>query len=156
MCRTLLAASLLLMATISLAQPPGSPAGRWKTIDDATGHAKAIVTLSEQNGVLSGTIEQVIESDQGPNPLCLKCEGELKNKPLTGLRFLWEMRPNSVPPSAANPNTTQWSGGQILDPKSGKVYRCTLTLADGGQTLKVRGYLGTPMLGRTQVWQRLK
>jgi uncharacterized protein (DUF2147 family) len=135
-------ASILLMAQ----SPASSPVGRWKTIDDATGHAKAIVVLSEQNGVLTGSIEKVLETEQpGPNPVCLKCEGDLKNRPLAGLRILWEMRQDDG----------QWSGGQILDPKSGKVYRCIITLADGGKTLKVRGFIGIAMLGRTQLWQRI-
>jgi uncharacterized protein (DUF2147 family) len=123
-----------------------SPAGRWKTIDDATGHAKAIVVLTEQNGVLSGSIERVLETDQpGPNPVCLKCEGELKNRPLAGLRILWKMKRDG----------NQWTGGQILDPHSGKIYRCIIAVADGGKTLKVRGFIGVALLGRTQLWQRI-
>jgi uncharacterized protein (DUF2147 family) len=132
-------------AAVMVAQSP-SPVGRWKTIDDATGHAKAIVVLSEQDGVLSGSIEQVLETEQpGPNPVCLKCEGALQNHPLVGLRMLWEMRRSG----------NEWTGGQILDPKSGKVYRCTIALADGGKNLKVRGFIGIAMLGRTQLWQRV-
>lgn len=123
-----------------------SPVGRWQTFDDATGHAKAIVVLSEQKGVVSGTIERVLETDQpGSNPICLKCEGDLKNRPLVGLRILWEMRRNG----------DQWTGGQILDPHSGKVYRCTLMLTEGGRALKVRGFIGMALLGRTQLWQRV-
>jgi uncharacterized protein (DUF2147 family) len=47
-----------------------------------------------------------------------------------------------------------WAGGTILDPESGKVYRCSLSLRDGGKKLAVRGYLGIALLGRTQVWER--
>jgi len=138
----LAAASLTLLAQ----NPATTPAGRWKTIDDATGHAKAIVVLTEQNGVLSGSIEKVLETEQpGPNPVCLKCEGELRNRPLTGLRILWEMRRTG----------NEWAGGQILDPKSGKTYRCIVTLTNGGKTLKVRGFIGMALLGRTQIWQRI-
>ena len=144
------AALLFLIATACLPlagqSPASSPAGRWKTIDDATGHAKAIVLLSEQNGVVSGSIEKVLESEQNtPNPVCLKCEGDLRNRPLAGLRILWDLKHVGA----------EWTAGQILDPKSGKVYRCTLSLTDGGRTLKVRGYIGMAMLGRTQLWQRV-
>jgi uncharacterized protein (DUF2147 family) len=48
----------------------------------------------------------------------------------------------------------QWDGGQILDPAKGKTYKVKLTLADDGQKLNVRGYIGMPMLGRTQTWVR--
>lgn len=146
--RRLTVVLLLVLACLPLQAetPAPSPTGRWKTIDDATGHAKAIVVLSEQNGILSGSIERVLETDQpGPNPVCLKCEGALHNHPLAGLGILWNMKRDG----------SQWTGGQILDPHSGKVYRCTLTLTDGGRALKVRGFLGVALLGRTQLWQRV-
>jgi uncharacterized protein (DUF2147 family) len=124
-----------------------SPAGRWKTIDDATGKAKSIVAIREENGKLYGKIEKVLDSDQpGPNPLCLKCEGDLKNKPETGLQILWDLQKDG----------DQWSGGQILDPHNGKVYRCFIALEDGGKKLKVRGYIGFALLGRTEYWLRVE
>lgn len=47
----------------------------------------------------------------------------------------------------------QWSGGTIYDPKGGSIYKCKLELrADG--TLKVRGYIGFSLIGKTQVWTR--
>ena len=47
-----------------------------------------------------------------------------------------------------------WSGGRILDPDNGKEYSVKFTPGNDGRTLEVRGYIGMPMLGRTQVWQR--
>jgi uncharacterized protein (DUF2147 family) len=46
-----------------------------------------------------------------------------------------------------------WSGGFIYDPNSGKTYRCKLKLKDRN-TLKLRGYIGISLLGRTDVWTR--
>ena len=43
---------------------------------------------------------------------------------------------------------------QILDPDNGKVYRSKLRLTDNGKKLSVRGYIGVPMLGRSQTWVR--
>ena len=48
----------------------------------------------------------------------------------------------------------KWSGGRIYNPEDGKTYKCKLTLRDDG-TLKVRGYVGLPILGKTQIWRRL-
>ena len=48
----------------------------------------------------------------------------------------------------------QYSGGEILDPDDGKVYRCSMRLVDGGRKLEVRGFVGIPLLGRTQTWLR--
>lgn len=44
-------------------------------------------------------------------------------------------------------------GAMLIDPKSGKVYDCYLSLEDS-KTLKVRGFLGFSLLGRTQIWKR--
>ena len=46
-----------------------------------------------------------------------------------------------------------WQHGTIYDPKSGKVYSCKMELTDDN-TLKVRGYLGISLLGRTETWKR--
>ena len=138
---------LAIGAGIALAQGGGSPVGRWKTIDDATGKAKSIVVIREQDGKLFGTIEKVLDSDQpGPNPLCLKCEGDLKNKPETGLQIMWDLKKDG----------NDWSGGQILDPHNGKVYRCNIAVLDGGKRLKLRGFIGFAMIGRTEYWQRVE
>lgn len=47
-----------------------------------------------------------------------------------------------------------WKGGTVYDPETGKTYKCKLTLKNG-TGLEVRGYIGTPMLGRTEQWSRL-
>ena len=46
-----------------------------------------------------------------------------------------------------------WSGGFIYDPNSGKTYRCKITLLDP-DTLKVRGFIGVALFGRTETWKR--
>ena len=49
----------------------------------------------------------------------------------------------------------KWSGGRIYNPEDGKTYKCKLTLQDDG-TLKVRGYVGLSIFGKTQIWRRLR
>ena len=56
--------------------------------------------------------------------------------------------------SGMKPDGDEFNGGKILDPVNGKLYKRRMTLAEGGKKLNVRGYIGTPMLGRTQVWVR--
>ena len=70
-----------------------SAAGRWRTIDDKTGQAKSIVRIIETNGVLEGRVEQVF-SPPSPSaaPLCEKCSGDLKNKPIVGMTIMWDMK----------------------------------------------------------------
>ncbi|MCE7902796.1 MAG: DUF2147 domain-containing protein [Gammaproteobacteria bacterium PRO9] len=47
----------------------------------------------------------------------------------------------------------QWSGGTIYDPDSGKTYRCRITVTGAG-TIKVRGFIGISLFGRSQTWTR--
>lgn len=124
---------------------PNPPVGRWKTIDDKTGQAKAIVEIRDVNGELEGRVVQIFHPP-APNPLCLKCTGALKNKPVMGMRLLWGMRQTGA----------EWTGGHILDPESGDVYRCTMMLVDGGKTLRVRGFIGFSIFGRTEKWVRVE
>ena len=48
----------------------------------------------------------------------------------------------------------EFSGGDILDPDNGKVYRCKVKVKDHGSVLSVRGFLGASLFGRTQTWTR--
>jgi uncharacterized protein (DUF2147 family) len=121
-----------------------SPVGNWKTFDDKTGRAKSIVQIAEENGELTGKVLEVLESPAGPHPLCQPCEGERKDKPVEGMTILW----------GAKKNGASWEDGEILDPENGKIYHVILTLLGSGQKLAVRGYIGIPVIGRRQIWQR--
>ncbi len=120
-----------------------SPVGRWKTVDDATGKVKGIIAIREENGKLFGTIEQLFDPPV-PHPTCYLCNGALKDHPLVGLQIL----------SGFTQEGSQWSGGQILDPETGKIYRASLSLEAGGKKLRLHGYFLIPMLGRTEHWLR--
>lgn len=134
----------LLFGSAAVYAASDTPVGTWKTIDDATGKPKSIVQITEQNGELQAKVLQVLQSEEGPHPLCVKCEGERKNKPVEGMTIMWGVtRDDDV-----------WDGGKILDPHNGKTYKVKLTLTDGGQKLDVHGYIGFAMLGRSQVWER--
>lgn len=124
-----------------------SPVGVWKTIDDETGKPKSLVRISESNGELRGKIEKLFrEAGEDPNPKCEKCEGVLKDQPVIGMTILTGMKKDGG----------EYNGGQILDPNNGKTYKSKLTLIEGGKKLDVRGYIGIPMLGRTQTWLRVE
>lgn len=116
--------------------------GTWTTIDDKTGKKRAVVQISESGGTLSGRIIKVYPQP-GDTGICKKCPGAFKGKKIQGIQFLWGLKKTG---------DNQWSGGRILDPKSGKVYRAKVT--QKGNKLYVRGYIGVSILGRTQVWVR--
>ena len=116
--------------------------GLWITEDDETGKKKSEVLIyKEGNTVYGKIINLLLPEDKGK--LCLKCKGENKNKPIEGLLILKDL--------ILEEDT--WEGGTILDPKSGKIYDCYISLEDNN-TLKVRGFLGFSLLGRTQIWKR--
>ena len=124
---------------------PASPVGRWKTVDDLTGKAKSVVLIWEQNGKLFGQVQKLVNPDpRNPNPRCDGCVGDQKGKPVIGLQIMQNLRKDG----------DAWSGGTILDPSTGKIYKCLVSVLDGGAKLKVRGFIGFSLLGRTQYWQR--
>jgi uncharacterized protein (DUF2147 family) len=52
-------------------------------------------------------------------------------------------------------NGEKYAGANILDPESGKEYQCQMWL-EGNSRLIVRGFIGFSMIGRSQVWERIK
>jgi uncharacterized protein (DUF2147 family) len=127
-----------------LAADPTSPVGTWRTIDDSTGKPKAVVRIFEQSGRLYGVVEKGLEANSA-HSVCDNCTDDRRGKPIIGMDIIRGLARDGG----------QWDGGTILDPESGQVYKCRLTLQDGGRKLAVRGFVGISLLGRTQVWERL-
>ena len=122
-----------------------SPVGLWKNIDDVTGKPKALIRITENKGELQGRIEKLFRpAEMEQNPKCERCEGANKDQPIVGMVFM----------SGLKKAGDEYNGGEILDPDNGKVYKSKMTLIDGGKKLNVRGYVGIPILGRSQVWVR--
>ena len=142
---TLLLSSLMLAAT--LAQAQNTPVGVWKTIDDATKKEKSLIRVTESGGVLTGKVEKLLDPSTPPDAVCKDCTDERKDKPILGMTLIRNVR-------QSDRDTGLWDGGEILDPNNGKVYRVRLKPVDGGAKLDVRGYIGAPLLGRTQTWIR--
>lgn len=130
-----------LSAAPAFAQFP--PEGLWRTYDDRTGEARALVRIFQQDGVLFGRIEDSF----GPGERearCEACQDERKGQPVVGLLIIRNLKPDE----------DGYDGGDILDPENGSVYRCKLHLEDGGKKLIVRGYLGLSLFGRSQSWAK--
>ncbi len=118
--------------------------GKWKTIDDETGEAKSIVEIYKQNGKVYGKVVEILNPAK-KNATCEKCPAEAKGKPIEGLVILKGLEKDG----------DEYSGGTILDPNNGKVYKCLIALESPNE-LKVRGYVGFSLLGRSQYWQRVQ
>jgi uncharacterized protein (DUF2147 family) len=120
-----------------------SPIGLWKTFDDKTGVARAIVRIYEQNGRLFGKIESSFTAG-ADHRVCRSCTDDRKDQPIIGLLIIRNMKHTD----------DDYSGGDILDPDNGSVYHCKMHV-EGGTRLQVRGYIGFSLLGRNQTWERM-
>lgn len=141
--KSFLLSLVLFFATFFWAQGQ-SVLGKWKTIDDATGEAKSIVEVYEKSGKVYGKIVEILRADHKKD-LCSSCKGALKNKPILGMVII----------SGLIKEGKEYNSGTILDPTNGKEYKCYITL-DSADKLKLRGYIGISIVGRTQYWARVK
>lgn len=122
-----------------------SPVGLWKSIDDHSGKAKSLIRISEADGQFSGKVEKLFRGpDEELDPKCDKCSDARKDQPIIGMTIL----------SGLKKHGDEYSGGEILDPANGKLYKSKMSVVDGGKKLNVRGYIGAPLFGRTQSWAR--
>ncbi|HEY4617235.1 MAG TPA: DUF2147 domain-containing protein [Flavobacterium sp.] len=117
--------------------------GKWKTIDDETGKPKSIVEIYEESGKIYGKVVEILDEEH-KNSVCSECTGADKGKPILGMIVI----------KGLSKVGNEYRKGKILDPKNGKMYQCFITLA-GDNKLKVRGYIGISLLGRTQYWYRV-
>jgi uncharacterized protein (DUF2147 family) len=134
-------AGLLAQTPLALAQA-NSPVGLWKSIDDETKQPKALIRIAEQGGVLVGKIEKIL-TDKA-DAVCDLCPDDRKGKPVQGMTILTGLKKDGE----------EWTGGEVLDPNNGKIYKAKAKLVDGGRKLDVRGFIGVALLGRTQTWLR--
>jgi uncharacterized protein (DUF2147 family) len=116
--------------------------GTWENIDDEDGKPKSHIEIYEEDGKLYGKVIKLLEKATIRN--CIKCEGDRKDQALEGMVILWDLKIKK----------NKGDKGKIIDPKTGKIYDCKIEL-DDENTLKVRGYIKTPFLGRTQKWYRV-
>jgi uncharacterized protein (DUF2147 family) len=77
--------------------------------------------------------------DQNPEP-------KLQSRPIQGMVFMKDFEYDSH---------NKWDGGTIYDPKSGKTYSCYMKVVNKDK-MEVKGYIGIALIGRTQVWTRVK
>ena len=142
------AVAFFLSGASLMAMAQATPAGLWRTIDDDGKTEKSLVRIVNAGGVLSGKVEKITDPAKADEK-CVKCEDERKDQPIVGMTII-----NGVKQDAEEP--ALWDGGEILDPAKGSSYKLILKTTDGGKKLDVRGYIGSPMFGRTQTWIRVE
>ena len=139
--KTLFSVFVFMFLAVSASAQVDKIVGKWKTIDDKDGSEKSIVNIFKaSDGKYYGKVEKLFKE---PNKKCTECEGENKDKPVLGMTVLNNM--------VEKDGTL--TGGTIIDPANGKVYKCDVSLDANTGKLKVRGSLDKRgVIGRTQHW----
>lgn len=138
--------ALVLFAAARALAADATPIGVWSTEDD-----KSHVKIEDCGGMLCGTIvwlKEPNDDDGKPKVDIHNSNADMKARPILGLPLLRSF-------VKSKDETGVWEEGKIYNPEDGETYRCTLTLKDAN-TLRVRGYVGLPLLGKTQIWTRVE
>jgi len=110
----------------------------------------AHIEIYEQGGKYFGKIIWLkfpLDDVTGQPKLDTKNASEiLRSRPVLGMLILKDF---------VYDDDGEWEDGEIYDPKNGKTYDCYMAFEDKN-ILKIRGYIGISLLGRTTYWTRVK
>jgi uncharacterized protein (DUF2147 family) len=119
-----------LIASSAPATPAGSPVGTWST---ANGHG--VVEIAQCGDALCGRIVGIDREPTAPMPT------DVHGRSQCGLTIIKNERPEA---------DGTWLG-EVTDPRDGNTYHAKLWLDERGD-LRLRGFIGIPLLGSTQIW----
>ena len=142
MINTRLFYSLVLIIFISYSGYTQTIFGKWNSFDEETNKIESIIEVYQKEGKAFAKIISITDPEKR-EATCFKCSGKRKDEPILGMDILTGLKKDG----------DEWSGGKILDPKNGKTYKCYIKLQDNN-TLKLRGYIGISLFGRTAIWKR--
>jgi uncharacterized protein (DUF2147 family) len=131
-----------LIAGGAAAAEPRRPEGVWLTED-----REGAVEIFACGKHLCGRIvwqKNPLRADGSPDIDDRNPDPALRHLPICGLQIIFGLTPSGP---------AHWIDGRIYDPDSGKTYHATVTL-EGADALRLRGYIGIPLLGESQLWHR--
>jgi uncharacterized protein (DUF2147 family) len=123
--------------------PEDALVGEWWT-DNNEGRIRF---SKDPDGTLRGTttccVPKVSSADHpaydthNPNP-------KLRGRSTVGIVLIWKLAYEEG----------EYSGGFVYNPRDGKTYRFAAKVIDR-DTVKIRGYMGIPLFGQSQIWKRV-
>lgn len=136
--------ALLLGAPLAARAQEPSAAGLWQKVEK--GKPVVWVLMVDHGGMFEGAMARMFpDAGENPNEICGKCTDDRKNAPVLGISFIRAMKRKGL----------DYEGGNVLDPRDGEVWKAKMTVSADGQSLTLRGYVLTPMLGKNETWYRL-
>lgn len=136
--------SLLIALIITYSGYSQSIFGKWNSFNEDTNEIESVIEVYQKDNKAYAKIIEITDPER-KDATCIKCKGKRKNQKILGMDILTGLKKDD----------DEWSGGKILDPKNGKEYKCYIKLKDPN-TLKLRGYIGISLIGRTAIWKRAK
>jgi len=141
---TLSVCFLLIISSFTVQQDnPDAIIGSWKN-----GEGTGIIQIYKNGDKYQGKITWLKEPN---DPKTGKPKTDIKHpdeknhsRPVLGLVNMWGFKYSS---------SNEWTGGKIYDPKNGKTYSCKIAM-ENNNSIKVRGYIGVSLIGRTDTWTR--
>lgn len=134
-------AMLLASAIVSASAAEPDLEGLWQTPDETA----VTLRFTQVNGEYRGVIDSIPAAQGRDVELrCTECTGSRRNQPLLKMEIVWGLKRQG----------SEYTEGSALDPETGDIYRCSLTIAPNGQQLRIRYYVEPPLKDVTEVWTR--
>jgi uncharacterized protein (DUF2147 family) len=120
--------------------------GDWQIRNSETKEPTSIIHIWGSNGQYFGKIKKVYPGQADLITACSACRDWRHNRPILGLLIIEGLVEKAK---------KQYEQGTILDPRSGKMYRCAAKVSLDGQQLEMRGYMGFSFIGARDIWYRV-
>ena len=115
--------------------------GKWENRNE-DGKVNSIIKVYEKDGKVYGKVDRILKKEDRDR-VCTKCEGDFKDQPVEGMEIMQGLEKDG----------DEYVDGTIVDPKTGKEYRCKIWLdEDNPDLLRIRGYIS--VFYQTRTWQR--